>query len=237
VARGLIDTDRSFRESGGEADRRPILTASRALEGDGLVRATMRAMTATIDRLPFTGDDEADRLLVTDPFALLIGFALDQQVTVQKAFSGPAELKRRLGHLDPATIAATDPERLNAVFRERPALHRFPGAMAGKVQQLAAAIAADYGNDASRIWTEARDGKDLERRLLGLPGIGEMKAGSLIAILGKRFGVAVPGIDDVMPRHPTLGDVDSPEALARYQAGKRAMKAQLRAAKADPPAG
>jgi uncharacterized HhH-GPD family protein len=188
-------------------------------------------MTAPIDRLPFTGDDEADRLLVADPLALLIGFALDQQVTVQKAFSGPAELKRRLGHLDAAQIAATDPVRLDAIFRERPALHRFPGAMAGKVQQLAAAIAIDYGNDASRIWTEARDGKDLEGRLLELPGIGEMKARGLIAILGKRLGVSVPGMDDVMPRHPTLGDVDSPEALARYQAGKRAMKAEMRAAK------
>jgi uncharacterized HhH-GPD family protein len=188
-------------------------------------------MSATIDRLPFTGDDEADRLLVADPLALLIGFALDQQVTVQKAFSGPAELKRRLGHLDAARIAATDPVQLDAAFRERPALHRFPGSMASKVQQLAAAIAADYGNDASRIWTEARDGKDLERRLLGLPGIGEMKAKTLIAILGKRFGVSVPGMDAVMPRHPTLGDVDSPEALASYQAGKRAMKAQMRAAK------
>ena len=191
----------------------------------------MRSMTASIDRLPFTGDDEADRLLVADPLALLIGFALDQQVTVQKAFSGPAELKRRLGHLDAARIAATDPARLDAVFRERPALHRFPGSMAGKVQQLAAAIAADYDNDAAQIWTGARDGKDLERRLLGLPGIGEMKAKSLIAILGKRLGVSLPGMAEVMPRHPTLGDVDSPDALASYQAGKRAKKAEMRAAK------
>jgi uncharacterized HhH-GPD family protein len=188
-------------------------------------------MTATTDRLPFTGDDEADRLLVTDPLALLIGFALDQQVTVQKAFSGPAELKRRLGHLDAARIATTDPVQLDAIFRERPALHRFPGSMAGKVQQLCAAIATDYGNDAARIWTEARDGKDLERRLLGLPGIGEMKAKSLIAILGKRLGVSLPGMADVMPKHPTLGDVDSADALASYQAGKRAKKAEMRAAK------
>jgi uncharacterized HhH-GPD family protein len=188
-------------------------------------------MTATTDRLPFTGDDEADRLLVTDPLALLIGFALDQQVTVQKAFSGPAELKRRLGHLDAARIATTDPVQLDAIFRERPALHRFPGSMAGKVQQLCAAIATDYGNDAARIWTEARDGKDLERRLLGLPGIGEMKAKSLIAILGKRLGVSLPGMADVMPRHPTLGDVDSADSLASYQAGKRAKKAEMRAVK------
>jgi uncharacterized HhH-GPD family protein len=188
-------------------------------------------MTATIDRLPFTGDDDADRLLVEEPLALLIGFALDQQVTVQKAFSGPAELKRRLGHLDAARIAATDPATLDAAFRERPALHRFPGSMAGKVQQLTAAIARDYDNEASRIWTEAKDGRDLEARLLGLPGIGEMKARSLIAILGKRLGVELPGMDAVMPKHPTLGDVDSAEALANYQAGKRAMKAAARAEK------
>ncbi len=191
----------------------------------------MPAMTSTTDRLPFTGDDAADRLLASDPLALLIGFALDQQVTVQKAFSGPAELLRRLGHLDAARIAAMDPAELDALFRERPALHRYPGAMAAKVQALAAAIAADYGNDAGRLWGEAADGPDLRRRLLGLPGIGEMKTAALIAILGKRLGVVLPGLDDVMPAHPTLGDVDSAEALATYQAGKRAHKAELRAAK------
>jgi uncharacterized HhH-GPD family protein len=189
-------------------------------------------MATTADRLPFTGDDEADRLLASDPLALLIGFALDQQVTVQKAFSGPAELRRRIGHLDAARIAAMDPEALDAVFRERPALHRFPGAMAGKVQALCAAVATDYGDDASRIWTDAADGADLRTRLLGLPGVGEMKAASLLAILGKRLGVDLPGMADVMPTHPTLGDVDSPEALAAYQAGKRAKKAEARAAQA-----
>ena len=116
-------------------------------------------MTAP-DRLPFTGDDDADRYLVTDPFALLVGFELDQQVTVQKAFSGPWELRRRLGHLDPARIAATEPEELAAIFRERPALHRFPGAMAERVQALARTIADEYGGDASRVWREARDGRD-----------------------------------------------------------------------------
>jgi uncharacterized HhH-GPD family protein len=190
----------------------------------------MQAMTATTDRLPFTGDDAADRLLVSDPLAMLIGFALDQQVTVQKAFSGPLELERRVGHLDAAKLAAADPAELDAVFRKPPALHRFPGSMAGKVQQLAAAIATDYGNDASRIWTEATDGPDLKRRLLALPGIGEMKAAAIIAILGKRLGLELPGLDTVMPTQPTLADVDSPEALASYQAGKRAMKAQKRAA-------
>jgi uncharacterized HhH-GPD family protein len=188
-------------------------------------------MHPSTDRLPFTGDDEADRLLVSEPLALLIGFALDQQVTVQKAFSGPAELRRRLGHLDAARIAATDPATLDRVFRERPALHRFPGSMAGKVRLLAAAVAEGYGNDASRIWTEATDGADLERRLLALPGIGEMKARSLLAILGKRLGVDLPGMAAVMPTHPTLGDVDSAEALASYQAGKRAHKAEVRAAR------
>jgi uncharacterized HhH-GPD family protein len=179
--------------------------------------------------LPFTGDDAADRLLADDPLALLIGFALDQQVTVQKAFSGPAELKKRLGHLDAARIAAMDPGELDAVFRERPALHRFPGSMATKVQALCAAIARDYGNDAGRVWREAKDGPDLEARLLGLPGIGEMKAKSLIAVLGKRFGVRPPGYETVAPTWPTLGDVDSADALATYQAGKRAHKAAMRA--------
>ena len=180
--------------------------------------------------LPFTGDPDADRLLAEDPFALLVGFALDQQVTVQKAFSGPAELKRRLGHLDPARIAEMDPSELGEVFKERPALHRFPGSMAAKVQTLAAAIARDYGNDAGRVWRDAVDGPDLEKRLLGLPGIGEMKAKSLIAVLGNRFGVRPPGYEAVAPTWPTLGDVDSAEALATYQAGKRAHKAAMREA-------
>jgi uncharacterized HhH-GPD family protein len=180
-------------------------------------------------RLPYTGNDEADTLLSEDPLALLIGFALDQQVTVQKAFSGPWELRRRLGHLDAALIARTDPAELDRVFRERPALHRFPGSMAGKVQALCAAIADDYDNDASKIWREASDGRDLQARLLALPGFGEMKARTVLAVLGKRYGVALPGMADVMPQHPTLGDVDSPEALAEYQAGKRAYKASMRA--------
>ena len=180
-------------------------------------------------RLPFTGNDEADALLSHDPLALLIGFALDQQVTVQKAFSGPWELQRRLGHMDARRIAAADPAELDRVFRERPALHRFPGSMAGNVQALAAAIVERYDGDASKIWREAKDGPDLQARLLGLPGIGEMKARTILAILGKRLGVDLPGMADVMPRHQTLGDVDSAEALASYQAGKRAYKAEMRA--------
>jgi uncharacterized HhH-GPD family protein len=187
----------------------------------------------TTDRLPFTGDDEADRLLVSEPLALLIGFALDQQVTVQKAFSGPLELQRRLGHLDAARIAATDPAELDRVFRTPPALHRFPGNMAGRVRELCRVIAEDYGNDARRVWTDATDGRDLERRLLGLPSIGPMKARALIAIVGRRLGVKPPGWDDVAPTVPTLGDVETPEDLARYQEGKRAQKAAIRAAKGE----
>lgn len=183
------------------------------------------------ERLFFTGDDEADRFLASDPLALLIGFELDQQVTVQKAFVGPLELRRRLGHLDAARVAAMDADALAAVFRERPALHRFPGAMAERVRELCRAVAEDYGGDAGRIWTEAGDGRDLEARLAALPGIGEMKVRSIIAILAKRYGLDLPGLDAVVPAHPTLGDVDSPEALASYQADKRARKAAARAAR------
>lgn len=192
-------------------------------------------MTATtsatrLDLLPFTGDDEADRLLASDPFALLVGFVLDQQITVQKAFSGPIDIRRRLGHLDPVRIAQADPAELDRIFRERPAIHRFPGNMARQVQALATAIARDHDGDASRIWREARDGADLEARLRALPSIGEMKAKSILAVLARRFGVALPGLAERLPQHPTLGDVDSAEALARYREGKRAHKAAMRAA-------
>ena len=196
----------------------------------GLYASAVATVTAPAE-LHFTPDPEANRLIASDPNALLIGFALDQQVTVQKAFSGPLELKRRLGHLDPARIAATPPEDLAEAFRTRPAIHRFPGAMAERVQKLCAAIAADYGGDGGRVWTEASSGADLRARLAALPGIGDMKVRSLTAILIKRFGVRPPGYEDVLPNHPTLGDVDSPEALEAYQAAKRAHKAALRAAK------
>ena len=189
------------------------------------------ATTSAPEELYFTPDQEANRLIATDPNALLIGFALDQQVTVQKAFSGPLELKRRLGHLDPARIAATPPEELSDVFRARPAIHRFPGAMADRVQKLCATIAAEYDGDGGRVWTEAASGADLRKRLAALPGIGDMKVRALIATVVNRYGVRPPGIDDVLPGHPTLGDVDSPEALDAYQAAKRAYKAKLRAAK------
>ena len=185
--------------------------------------------TTRPERLHFTGNDEADRLLAEDPLALLIGFVLDQQVSVEKAFSGPLELQRRLGSLDAEEIAGTDSGELERIFRERPALHRFPGTMAARVQELCAAIASEYAGEAARVWTEAQDGHDLERRLLDLPGIGPMKARSLIAIVGKRFGIRPPGWEDVAPTHPTLGDVDSDEAREAYQEKKRTYKAALKA--------
>jgi uncharacterized HhH-GPD family protein len=182
------------------------------------------------DALHFTGNAEADELIAADPFALLIGFALDQQVPVPTAFSGPLKLKQRLGALDPATIATTDPQRLEELFRERPAIHRFPGNMARRVQELAAVVADEYGGDAARVWTEAGDATELKRRIEALPGFGEMKVKALGSVLAKRFDVAVA--QPLVPDHPTLGDVDSPEALAEYQAAKRAHKASLRAARA-----
>lgn len=177
--------------------------------------------------LHFTGDAEADALLAREPLALLIGFALDQQVPVQTAFTGPLKLRQRLGALDASAIAATDPAALEAAFRERPAIHRFPGSMAKRVQELCAVVADRYGGRAERVWTEAADGADLRRRIGALPGFGDMKITALGSVLAKRFGVAVA--QELVPGHPTLGDVDSPEALEDYQAKKRAHKAKLRA--------
>ena len=183
-------------------------------------------MRTTTERLHFTGDDAADELLAHDPLALLIGFALDQQVSVQKAFSSPLELQRRLGALDATRIAEMDPGALERVFREKPALHRFPGSMAGRVQELCATIVSDYGGDAARLWRDSRDAGDLRRRIAALPGFGPMKITALGAVLAKRFGVEQA--QALVPDHPTLGDVDSPEALEAYQAKKRAYKASLR---------
>jgi uncharacterized HhH-GPD family protein len=183
--------------------------------------------TTAPDRLYYTGNDDADALIAQEPFALLIGFALDQQVPVQTAFSGPLKLRQRLGTLDPGAIAATDPARLEAAFREKPAIHRFPGNMARRVQDLAVVVVDDYGGDASRVW-DTTDGAELRKRISSLPGFGEMKVKALGAVLWKRFGVAAAEALD--PGHPTLGDVDSPEALEDYQAKKRAHKAKMRAA-------
>jgi len=181
------------------------------------------------ERLHYTGNDEADELLAREPFALLVGFALDQQVPVQTAFSGPLKLKQRLDTLDPGKIAATDPARLEEIFREKPAIHRFPGNMAKRVQDLAVVVVEDYGGDAERLWSEAADGTELRRRIAALPGFGDMKIKALGAVLAKRFGVEAAR--ELDPGHPTLGDVDSPEALEEYQAKKRAYKASMRAAR------
>ena len=171
------------------------------------------------DRLHFTDSDEANALIAQDPLALLIGFALDQQVSVQKAFAGPLVLRERLGALDAATVAAAD---LEPVFRERPAIHRFPGAMATRVHDLAVHVLERYEGDAARVWTEAADVHELRANLAALPGFGEMKIKALGAVLAKRFGVAAA--EGLVPWHPTLGDVDSAEALAEYQAAKRVHK-------------
>jgi uncharacterized HhH-GPD family protein len=171
------------------------------------------------ERLYFTESDEANALIASDPMALLVGFALDQQVTVQKAFAGPLAIRERVGSLDAATLARAD---LDTVFRERPAVHRYPGAMAKRVRDLAAYIEAEYDGDAARVWSDAADGQALRANLAALPGFGEMKTASLSAVLAKRFGVAAAV--DLVPPHPTLGDVDSPEALAEYQSAKRVHK-------------
>ena len=178
------------------------------------------------DRLHFTGDDEADALLAQEPMALLIGFALDQQVPVPTAFTGPLKLQQRIGTLDPGRIAATDPAELEAAFRQKPAIHRFPGTMAARVQDLGAFVAERYGGRAERLWTEASDADDLRARIAELPGFGEMKIKALGSVLAKRFGVAAA--QGLVPSHPTLGDVDSAEALRSYQEAKRAYKKALK---------
>ena len=179
------------------------------------------------DRLYFTESDEANALIASDPMALLIGFALDQQVTVQKAFSGPLALRERLGAIDAGTLAAAD---LEPAFRAKPAVHRFPGSMAQRVHELAVHVRDEYDGDAARVWTDAADTDALRANLAGLPGFGEMKVTSLGAVLAKRFGVAAA--DGLVPWHATLGDVDSPQALVDYQAAKRAHKAEWKRARA-----
>jgi uncharacterized HhH-GPD family protein len=171
--------------------------------------------------LYFTDSDEANALIASDPMALLIGFALDQQVTVEKAFAGPLALKQRLGSLDASKLAAAD---LEPLFREKPAIHRFPGSMAQRVHELAVYVRDRYDGDAARVWTDAVDAHELRANLAALPGFGEMKVKSLGAVLAKRFGVATAA--ELVPPHPTLGDVDSRQALAEYQAAKRVHKAE-----------
>jgi uncharacterized HhH-GPD family protein len=180
------------------------------------------------DRLYFTDSDEANALIATDPMALLIGFALDQQVTVPKAFSGPLALQERLGTLDAKKLAAAD---LEPIFREKPAIHRFPAKMAERVHSLAVHVRDEYGGHAERVWTTAKDGNELHANIAGLPGFGEMKIKALGAVLAKRYKLKTA--KDLVPPHPTLGDVDSPQALLDYQAAKREHKAEWKKMKAS----
>jgi uncharacterized HhH-GPD family protein len=180
------------------------------------------------ERLYFTDSDEANELIASDPMALLIGFALDQQVPVQKAFSGPFVLKERLGAIDADSLAAAD---LEPLFRSKPAIHRFPGAMAERVHALAVHLRDHYDGDAARVWTDAGNSAELRANIEALPGFGEMKVKALGAVLAKRFDIVAAR--DLVPPHPTLGDVGSAQELADYQAAKRAHKAEWNKARAS----
>ena len=181
---------------------------------------------------PVTGDPAADQLLVDDPFALLLGMLLDQQVPMEWAFRGPFTLRDRLGGtLDAASVAAIGPDAVEAVFREKPALHRYPGSMGKRAHALAQHVVDEYDGDAARIWTTTSDPAEVFARLCALPGFGEDKAKIFLAVLGKRFGVAPDGweryaspFSDAQPR--SVADVDSPTALQRVRAFKQEMKKQ-----------
>ena len=191
--------------------------------------------------LYLSGDEAADQLLSTDPLALLIGMILDQQVPLERAFRSPYDLRERLGgRLDVAALASMDPEALAAVFSERPALHRFPKSMAGRVQEVCAVIVDSYGGDPAAIWTSAADGKTLLANVKALPGFGEQKARIFIALLGKQLGVRPPGWEKAASPYGDTGsfrsvaDIDSPEALAKVRQYKQKMKAKAKAAAAKP---
>ena len=194
-------------------------------------------MAETAIKTPFTGDAEADRLLEHDGFALLLGMLLDQQVPMEWAFRGPLELKQRLGgRLDCVEIAAMDPEKLRAVFSDKPALHRYPGSMADRVHQLCEQLVDQYGGRPERIWEEAPNAKELFRRLRELPGYGEQKARIFLSILGKRLGVAPAGWEELAgdygkPGHRSIADVDGPGAIEKVREYKQAAKAKAKAAK------
>ena len=187
--------------------------------------------------MDWTGNPEADALVARDPLALLIGFCLDQQIPVEKAFLGPLDIRRRLGTLDARELAAIDAARFEAAFRERPAIHRFPASMAVRVHGLCAAVAGEYGGDASAIWSTAGDADELFARLRALPGFGEMKARIVVGVLAKHLKVRPRGWERIAPDFPTLADVRTVAEREEYQAGKRAWKAAMRAqgAGAEPP--
>jgi len=188
--------------------------------------------TATTPRMQWTGDLEADQLVSDDPTALLIGFCLDQQVPIEWAFMGPLRMRERLGTVDPVRIAQMDPAKVESAFRTPPALHRFPGSMAQRVYGLCAAIANDYDGDATRIWNEAADARDLEKRFAALPGFGAAKARIMVGVVAKQLGVRPQGWEQVAPDWPTLADVHTIAEREAYQTQKRAFKASLRAAAA-----
>ncbi|MCW2956359.1 MAG: repair protein [Thermoleophilia bacterium] len=192
--------------------------------------ATRTAADAT--HLWLTVGDEACALLADDPAAFLIGFILDQQVTVRKAFHAPIELLERVGTIDPAALAAMPAATLETAFADKPALHRYPGAMAKRVQAAMQVVVDDYDGDAGRIWWDADGLDDLRARLLALPGFGAHKVVSVIAVLARRCGVPVTGWEADVPAWGTLGDVESPADLHAYQQRKRAVKAARRAAEA-----
>jgi uncharacterized HhH-GPD family protein len=180
--------------------------------------------------LAITGDVDADNLLNTDPLALLVGMLLDQQVPMEWAFRGPATLLDRLGRLDVVAIAEMDPEAFLEVCRTKPAIHRFPNSMAGRIQDLCRHLVENHDGDAADVWQGATDGADLSRRLRALPGYGAEKTRIFVAILAKRMGVAPDGWEaaagpfaDDVPR--SVADIDGPEALEGVRAWKKAQKA------------
>ena len=195
---------------------------------------------ATAPALHFTDDPEADRLLAESPLALLTGMLLDQQVPMEWAFKAPALLKERLGgRLDGAEIAAMDPEKLRAVFSEKPALHRYPGSMAERVHSLCRDIVEHYDGHAEKIWTGVNSGDELLARLKSLPGFGDQKARIFLALLAKRLGVTPAGWEQAAgtygtPGYYSIADVDGPESLAKVRGYKQAMKARAKAAKTSP---
>ena len=186
--------------------------------------------------LQWTGDPEADRLVSENPTALLIGFCLDQQIPIEWAFLGPLRMRERLGTIDPTRVAKMDPAKVEAAFRTPPALHRFPASMAQRVHGLCQVIAGEYGGDATRIWTEARDAKELQRRFAALPGFGAAKARIMVGVVAKHLGTRPDGWERIAPDWPTLADVSTVAEREAYQAQKRAYKAAMRAeAAANPP--
>lgn len=187
-------------------------------------------------KTPFTGYPEADQLLTDNPFALLCGMLLDQQVPMEWAFRGPLELERRLGGLDAAAIAALAPEALVEAFVSKPALHRYPASMAKRVHELAQHVVEHYGGEAGRIWEGAATAEELFARLKALPGYGPQKAKIFLAILGKRLGVAPSGWETLagdygQPGHRSIADVDEPGALDVVRSYKQAIKAETKVAK------